>query len=71
MFFLEKKEFGPKQIRGAAGLCNSASTMCIHAWRWKQIAVCEERAPLDDIVKSLPVERQGLYQITSNQPENS
>ena len=37
-------------------------------YRLKSVAVCAERKPLQDYIDNLPIDRQYLYSIESNEP---
>ena len=70
MFFLEKDSNIIKTIKDAAGLSNSSCGMPLNTKVWKQIAVCEEKEPLQEIIDSQTLEERKNYRITSNMPES-
>ena len=70
MFFLEKRTKIIKSIKDAAGLSNSSCVMPFYIKGWKQIAVCEEKEPLQEIIDSQPIEERKNYRITSNMLES-
>ena len=49
-----------------SGLCNSTCVMPFHTHEWKQIAVCEEIEPLQQIIANLPEKQQNNFRIESN-----
>ena len=57
MYFLERKE--PYAMPNILG----NHSMPVHTYRWKAIAVCEEREPLEELLKSKDGKK---YRITSN-----
>ena len=70
MFFLENYMNIVKTIKDAAGLSNSSCVMPYQTQEWKQIAVCEEKEPLQEIIDSLPLDKQKNYRIIDNIPES-
>lgn len=59
MYFLERKE--PCTMPNILG----GHSMPVHTYRWKQIAVCEQREPLEELLTDRKTER-----IISNNTEN-
>jgi len=57
MYFLERKE--PYAMPNILGNCS----MPVHTYRWKAIAVCEEKGPLE---KELSKLNKDNYRITNN-----
>lgn len=58
MYFLERKE--PYTMPNILG----GHSMPVHTYRWKQIAVCEQREPLDEEIKQM--KNKNDYRIISN-----
>lgn len=57
MYFLERKE--PYAMPNILGNCSFP----VATFRWKIIAKCEEKAPLEDIIKEMDTK---THRITSN-----
>ena len=66
MNILERKEWYHKVLKDAAGVSNSDCVMPLYTYRWRQLAVCEDKKPLQEIIDRLPEERRRNYRITSN-----
>lgn len=60
MYFLEHKE--PYAMPNILG----GHSMPVHTYRWKAIAACEEKQPLQDILNNSD---KSKYRITNNQKE--
>lgn len=62
MYFLERKEsYAMPNILGN-------HSFPVHTYRWKAIAMCEEKEPLEEEMKNLDPKN---YRITSNKVEES
>lgn len=71
LYFLEVKRPAHKAIEGAAGLSNSSCKMPLHTYYWRQLAVCDDKAPLQAAIDKLPMEEQSKYRILSNDPQEA
>jgi hypothetical protein len=60
MYFLERKE--PYTLPNILGNCSFP----VHTYRWKAIAMCEEKYPL---LKELSKLNPDKYRITTNEPD--
>jgi hypothetical protein len=60
MFFLERKE--PYAMPNILG----NHSMPVHTFRWKAIATCETREPLEEALSDM---NKATHRIISNQPE--
>lgn len=60
MYFLERKE--PYVLPNILG----NRSFPVHTYRWKTIAMCEEKEPLEKELMKLD---RKIYRITSNNPE--
>ncbi len=67
-YFLEVKKPIQKTLSSAAGLSNSSCKMPLHTYYWRQIAVCDDKAPLRAAIDRLPLKEQSKYRILSNDP---
>lgn len=65
MYFLERKENISRP--NVLGNCSFP----VHTYRWKQMAICEKREPLEKIVSSVPDKDQKNYRIISNNLEEA
>lgn len=70
MFFLEREEDYAKQI-DAAGLANSSCKMPFYTTHWVQIAICKERAPLEEYAKHIKSETRIISNETQEQEDNA
>lgn len=62
MYFLEHKEaYTMPNILGG-------HSMPVHTYRWKVVAMCEEKEPLEEEMKNLDPQK---YRITSNKVEQN
>lgn len=61
MYFLERKEnYSMPNVLGNR-------SFPVKTWRWKQVAVCEEKEPLKELI---PKGKEKEYRVTSNNPNN-
>lgn len=60
MYFLERKE--PYAMPNVLG----NRSFPVHTYRWVQIAVCEVKYPLENLI---PAAKRNEYRIISNEPE--
>lgn len=58
MFFLERKE--PYAMPNILG----NHSFPVHSWRWRQVAVCAEREPLE---RMIPPSKEKEYRIIDNE----
>lgn len=62
MYFLEQKE--PYSMPNILGNCSFP----VKTWRWKQIAVCKTREPLEKLISGKDLSQ---YRIISNEAERN